>query len=143
MESTSVTSVGCNWSVRFGEFPEAWDSVLVILFHEDRLVLGFNGKRGGWEFPGGHREGVEDWQDTARREAWEEAGAVVGDVTPLGYYEIPGRHTTLIAHAVALRLEELPSGFEMLERRVFDELPEKLTFDDGLYREILLRLRKA
>ncbi|WP_295360244.1 NUDIX domain-containing protein [Arenimonas sp.] len=133
----------CNLPIRFGEFPEAWDSVLVVLFHEGRLVLGLNGTRGGWEFPGGHREGQEHWQETARREAWEEAGAIVGELTHVGYYEIPGRHTTLIAHAIASRLDELPAGFEMVDRGVFDELPGNLTFDDGLYEAILHRLRDA
>jgi 8-oxo-dGTP diphosphatase len=126
--------------VRFGEFPEAWDTVLVVLMHEGRLVLGFNGDRAGWEFPGGHREGDEAWQQTARREAWEEVGAVVEEMEYVGYYVIPGRHTTLIAFAIACRLDELPPGFETSERRAFETLPGNLTFADGLYQEVLHKL---
>ncbi|GAE29685.1 hypothetical protein [Halalkalibacter hemicellulosilyticus] len=37
-----------------------FDSVLVVLFKGDKLVMVKNKKR-GWEFPGGHREGHRHW----------------------------------------------------------------------------------
>lgn len=139
----SQISTASGLRVRFGEFPDAWDTVLVVLFHQGRLVLGFNGVRSGWEFPGGHREGDEAWQDTARREAWEEVGAVFDEVECLGHYVVPGRHTTLVALATATRLDPLPAGFETTERQEFETLPVNLTFADGLYEQILQKLGRG
>lgn len=128
----------------FGAEPQRWQSALVILEFDGRLVLSFNRERGGWEFPGGHREDGEDWIQTATREAWEEAGAS-GLESPrlVGFYVLRDGHTTLIVSARAAALGSRPDGFEMVATRLFDSLPAELTFNDGVYQEIISHVQRA
>ena len=45
-------------------------------------------KRGTWEIPGGHREPCESIVDTAKRELYEETGAVDFDIKPICVYSV-------------------------------------------------------
>ena len=76
-----------NIRVIFDKAQEAklFDAVAVVLFSSGRLVLVRNKGR-AWEFPGGHREGNESYEETAVREAYEEAQAEITDIEYLGYY---------------------------------------------------------
>jgi 8-oxo-dGTP pyrophosphatase MutT (NUDIX family) len=109
---------------------EPFDAVVVILFSADKLVLVRNEGR-GWEFPGGHREGDETCEETAAREAHEEAGARITGVEYLGYYTTPAGHVTAIACAEVASFEGAGGGCEPLEVGMFDELPSDLSFGDG------------
>ena len=119
-----------------GEVPDDFQAVLVLLKKESSWVLIKNRNR-LWEFPGGHREQGESIEQTAHREAWEEAGAKIRIEKTLGYYKIPHGLTTVVVLAEALLLGDLPEGFESIEVRLFDRLPNAkshpLTFDDGIY----------
>jgi 8-oxo-dGTP pyrophosphatase MutT (NUDIX family) len=75
-----------------------FDAVVVVLFSSGKLVLVRNARR-AWEFPGGHREGNESYEETAAREAYEEAGAKITDIEYLGYYVTPAGHVTVITCA--------------------------------------------
>jgi 8-oxo-dGTP diphosphatase len=44
--------------------------------------------RRGWDIPGGHVEPGEWPEATVRREVYEETGAILGDLEPLGYQAI-------------------------------------------------------
>ena len=66
-------------------------TAFVFPFLDDgRVVLATNRRR-GLEVPGGHRDqlpdgqGLETPEETAAREAFEEAGAVVADLVPIGF----------------------------------------------------------
>lgn len=124
-----------------GALPEGYDSVVCLTYLEERPLMVRNRRR-GWEFPGGHREPGEDLYATARREAHEEAGATLGDVRPLGYYVLPGGHTTVVAHAQVSALEPLSGEFETVGVRAFDRLPPdpELSWADGLYAHLLRAL---
>ena len=43
-------------------------------------------QRDTWEIPGGHREFGEDINDTAKRELFEESGAIDFDIKPICDY---------------------------------------------------------
>lgn len=50
------------------------DSVLIVLRCSSKYVLARNKKRGGLEFPGGHRDGEEAIEEAAGRDSLEDGG---------------------------------------------------------------------
>ncbi|MCS4198103.1 NUDIX domain-containing protein [Salinibacter ruber] len=60
--------------------------VRVLIADEDRVLLIKHSYRDGWFLPGGTPEAGESLDATARREAAEETGAAIQDVTLLGIY---------------------------------------------------------
>ncbi|OIK12820.1 nucleoside triphosphatase YtkD [Bacillus sp. MUM 116] len=68
-------------------FPEIPKHVLVICQYEDGWVLTHHKKR-GFEFPGGKMETGETLEDAARREVFEETGAVLGELIKIGEYRV-------------------------------------------------------
>jgi len=114
------------------DLPDDFTSVLVLACFEGKWLMVKNKNR-NWEFPGGHREPNETPEQTARREAHEEAGALIHQVQLVGHYRLPSGHTTLIAKCAVERLIDLPAGFETLERKLVDSLPKDLSFKDGVY----------
>lgn len=127
--------------MRLGVLPEVHDSVVCLTYTGDRPLLVRNRRR-AWEFPGGHAEPGETLQDTARREAREEAGATLGDIRPVGHYVLSGGHVTVVTHAQVTALAPLTGEFETVEVRAFDVLPsdDQLSWADGLYAHLLREL---
>jgi 8-oxo-dGTP diphosphatase len=128
--------------------------VLVFAFHQGRLLFTRHRTR-GWELPGGTREDGEWPLQTAIREVYEETGAELSAIEPIGQYviETPGEPPlvkTIFAAKIA-RLHDLPSGFETSERRLCAEPPSSeevrrredfsLVLKDDVYRLALERVR--
>lgn len=59
---------------------------VIITEHEGKWVFCRHRKRETWEVPGGHREEGEAIVETARRELYEETGAVRFDLWPVCVY---------------------------------------------------------
>lgn len=99
------------------------------------IVTRFRGKwlfsrhkeRTTWEIPGGHREPGESPIETARRELFEETGAVSAKIYPVGLYK--RRDYGLLCYAEVEELDAIPAGSEIAETREFENLPEALTYD--------------
>jgi 8-oxo-dGTP diphosphatase len=68
-------------------FSEKVDHVFVICKYENNWLL-TNHKTRGWEFPGGKVEKGESPEDAAHREVWEETGASIEKLTPIGSYKV-------------------------------------------------------
>jgi 8-oxo-dGTP diphosphatase len=68
-------------------FLEKVDHVFVICKYENNWLL-TNHKTRGWEFPGGKVEQGESLEDAAYREVWEETGASIEKLAPLGSYKV-------------------------------------------------------
>ena len=88
----------------------------------------------GYGNAGGKIEAGEKTIEAAKRELYEETGALQFDITPLFDYSVerPEGYTTgqvFLAHIH--ELGELPQ-YEMAEVRLFDAFPEKLRFPDIL-----------
>ena len=59
-----------------------------MVWKGDQLLLGKRisaHSENSWQFPGGHLEFGETVEACARREAEEEAGIIIGNITPSGY----------------------------------------------------------
>lgn len=107
----------CTFTVVFSWYNGAW----LFSRHRDRATF---------ETQGGHVEARESPEDAARRELYEEAGAVPASLTPVcGYFtDRDGlRSYGIVYLAIISRLEPLPA-FEMAEVRAFAALPEALTY---------------
>lgn len=82
--------------------------------------------RDTWEIPGGHRETGEDIFETAKRELYEETGALDFDIVPICVYKVD--EYGMLFFADVKKLSELPSNFEIGEIKLFDSLPQNLTY---------------
>ena len=108
--------------------------VVVLSEHNGKILLSRHKNRITWETQGGHIENGETPIDAAKRELFEESGAVDFDIYPLCDYRAGEKETNDFANGVVFRaviktLGELPES-EMAEVKEFDSLPENLTYPD-------------
>ena len=64
-------------------------------------------ERSGWVVPSGHREENENIFDTAKRELYEETGAMSFSIEPLFYYSIESNEEKNYGKVFYARVEEL------------------------------------
>lgn len=109
--------------------------VVVFSRYEGKLLLSRHRDRDTWETQGGHIEPGESPEDAARRELWEESGAVDFTLEPLCMYwaedRVGGKAQTgawgAIFFADIKDLGPMPES-EMAEVEEFDTLPENVTY---------------
>lgn len=97
------------------------------------VVSRYNGKwvycrqkgKNTWEIPGGHIEPGEDWLTAAKREMYEETGAVEIKIEPICVFSISTY--ALLCYAEITKFDKLPES-EIEEVRFFDDEPENLTY---------------
>lgn len=108
------------------EFVEP-NCVLVFAFSEGKLVLAKHRKR-GWEIPGGTIEPGERPIVAAIREVFEETGAVVAAIEPVGQYRIESDGEPAIVKTIYIAtvdaIHPLPDGFETEAVRLAETPPE-------------------
>ena len=109
---------------------------VIVSQYQDKWVWCKHKQRDTYEIPGGHREAGEAIADTARRELYEETGAVEFQLKPICVYsvaqvrlagETDSETFGMLFFAKINRLEdELHSEIERIT--LFEGMPEQLTY---------------
>ena len=126
--------------------------VVIVTKAQGHWVFCKHRERDTLEVPGGHREPGEDILTTAKRELYEETGAVDFSIRPVCVYSVTapwnfdGRETFgMLFYADVKAFEkELHSEIERIVVR--DDLPENWTYPEiqpYLMREVLKRISPA
>ena len=107
----------------------------IMALHKGKWIFCKHKKRNTWEFPSGHIEADESPLEAARRELYEETGAIHFDIEPLCDYHfkgnLNGKHIVgngQVFFAIVHTLGELPLYSEMEKIELFDSLPDDLTY---------------
>lgn len=106
--------------------------VVILSEYNGNIVLSRHKQRTTWETQGGHIEQGETPLDAAKRELYEESGAVDFDIEPLCDYRAWNEETGhgangVVFYAVIRRFDAIPES-EMAEIKEFASLPENFTY---------------
>lgn len=125
--------------MKFEVFPfntfQSYFSADVMALYYGKWLFCMHKERTTWEHPSGWMEEGETPLEAAKRELYEETGAVAFDMEPLYDYfidgELGGFHYKgygQVYFAVVHTLGEIPPHSEMGKIGLFDSLPDALTF---------------
>ena len=104
--------------------------VVVLSKYQGKILLSRHKDRSTWETQGGHIEPGEMPLEAARRELYEESGAVEFDIRPVFDYWAGDENGGASGQVFAAEIRELgplPAS-EMAEVRVFDQVPSNVTY---------------
>ena len=104
--------------------------VVVMSKYQGKILLSRHKDRTTWETQGGHIEPGETPLDAARRELYEESGAVDFDIRPVFDYwagDENGGASGQVFAAEIYKMGPMPDS-EMAEVRTFDEIPPNVTY---------------
>ena len=101
--------------------------VICVSEYKGKWVYSKHKERGTWEIPGGHIEEGESWLEAAKRELYEETGAVDAEIEPICLYKISTYG--LLCYAKIKDFKEMPD-FEMSEIGLFKNEPDNLTYKE-------------
>ena len=106
--------------------------VVVLSTYCGKILLSRHRERTTWETQGGHVEQGETPREAAKRELYEESGALDYEIRPLCDYwagdEVTGKGATgMVFAAVIHTLGDIPQS-EMAQVCTFDTLPDNLTY---------------
>ncbi len=110
----------------------------------DRLLIcrrAIEPRRGLWTIPAGYMELGESAEEGARREAWEEARAVILIEGLLAVYSLPRIDQVQLLYRARLTVPEVAAGPESLEVRLIDW--QDIPWDELAFRTVGWVLRRA
>ena len=107
----------------------------IMTMHKGKWIFCMHKERTTWEHPSGHIEVGETPLEAAKRELYEETGAIDYDIEPLCDYYINGEQNGWtfkgngqVYFAIVHTLSDLPCYSEMGKIGFFESLPEELTY---------------
>lgn len=103
---------------------------VIITKAEDRWIFCKHRDRNTWEIPGGHREAGETILEAAKRELYEETGAVAYEISPVSVYSVlkDGVETFGMLYYAEVSAFERELHSEIEKVQAFDKLPEHWTY---------------
>lgn len=107
--------------------------VVIAARYENQWVFVRHAQRSTWEIPGGHRETGETALEAAKRELWEETGAKEFTIHPVSVYAVAKEGILsygMLYYADIDILDSLPTGSEIGEVFLSDQLPGALTYPE-------------
>lgn len=111
----------------------------VVAKYRGRWVLCMEKNRDTWECPGGHIDKGETPEQAAKRELWEETGAIEFDIEPIGYYGAKG------SDGVMESVEEVFGQIFYAEIKSIGKLPdyemERIEFFENSHKIGLIHMR--
>ena len=107
---------------------EEYTRVVCLSKYKGKYVFCYNEKRKGWEIPGGHIEKGETWIKAAKRELYEETGAIKTKIFPVAVYKIES--FALLCYCEILELDKIPEKSEMSKIIYSNSLPNNMTYKD-------------
>lgn len=116
--------------------------VVIYAKFNDKIVMCKHEKRETWEIPGGHIEENETPEVAAKRELYEETGAIEFDLMPICKYsfEVHGNiNFSIMYKAEITKMEQLPN-FEIKQVDFFEKIPVNVTYPE-IYAEIFKKVR--
>ena len=111
---------------------------VIISKNQDKWVLCKHKKRNTYECPGGHRETGEDILTTAKRELYEETGAIEFSIKQICVYSVIGDDGLIdnkvetfgmLYYANISKFDKIPD-YEIERIEFFDDLPDNWTYPE-------------
>lgn len=109
---------------------------VIIAKTEGKYVFCKHKQRNTWEVPGGHREPGEIILDTAKRELYEETGAINFDIKPICVYSViaednfDGEESFGMLYYADIKAFEKELHSEIEKIIITDQLPKTWTYPE-------------
>lgn len=98
---------------------------VIMAVHKGKFVFVRHKERDTLEIPGGHHEAGETIFETARRELWEETGALEFDIEPICIYSVDD--FGMLFYADIKKFGGMPES-EIAQVILLDEYPDNWTY---------------